>query len=61
MKDRFAITIHLTNAGRTAVEEAAALHGLSLKAFIENTLPYIALQVKETHKQKLAEDKKCEK
>lgn len=55
MKDRFAITIHLTNAGRHAVEEAAKLHGLSVKAFIENTLPYIALQVKEGHKKKQEE------
>lgn len=52
MKDRFAITIHLTNAGRNAVEEAAKLHGLSIKSFIENVLPYIATQVKETLRQK---------
>lgn len=56
MKDRFAITIHLTNAARTAVEEAAALHGLTLKAFIENTLPYIALQVKDSYKNKTEGD-----
>jgi len=60
MKDRFAITIHLTNAAREAVRQAAELHGLSLVAFIENTLPYIALQVKESHKQKQSKEGKNE-
>lgn len=57
MKDRFAITIHLTNATREAVAEAAKIYGLTPKQFIENTLPYIALKVKEEHKKKAEENK----
>jgi len=56
-KDRYAVTIHLTNAARIAVAEAAELHGLSLKAFIENTIPYVALQVKDSFKKKPSGDK----
>lgn len=57
MKDRFAVTIHLTNAERFSLEEVAKLQGMSIKAFIEKILPYVASQVK----QKSMEKTTCEK
>lgn len=50
MKDRFAITIHLTNASREKVREAAARYGMPLKTFIETVLPYISNQIIDSQK-----------
>lgn len=55
MKDRFAITIHLTNAEKETIIKAAEVQGLTLKSFIELTTPYLAKRMLQDLKEQLCE------